>query len=242
MDHLVVEGTWPDRLRITRGWARAEARPWNDETPAAQLRLIRGGADFLVEATGVVGDRGGEPVYSPALYPTSTRVWNRAGYQRIDQLLVLERPLTLSSPEPAVAIRTGEPDWDGLVDVDRAAFEGFWRMSRTGLEESAAATRHSTVLTVGDTGRVQGYAIVGAQRGVGYLQRIAVEPESGRRGLGTELVRAGLSWARSHGCRSMVLNVRAGALPARGLYEATGFSDTGTRLEIMGHGVVPKPY
>lgn len=241
-DQLLVEGTWPDRLRITSGWARAEARPWNDESSAAQLRLIRGGADFLGEATRLVGDCGGDPVYSPALYPTATRVWKRAGFLQVDHLLVLERSLSVPWTEPSIPIRIGEPDWDDLLAVDRTAFEGFWRMSRLGLEESAGTTRHSAVITTGEPDRMRGYAIVGAQRGVGYLQRIAVDPASSGRGLGTDLVRAAMTWAHRHGGRSMILNVREQAMPARNLYQATGFNDTGTRLAIMGLGVPPQPY
>lgn len=236
-DLLVVEGTWPDRLRITRGWARAEARPWNDESGAAQLRMMRGGADFLGEATERVVAVGGDPVYSPALYPSSTRVWIRAGYQEFDQLFVLERSLMTTWPEPRCEVEAGNPDWNALVAVDRAAFEGFWRMSRVGLEEAARATSLSMVLTVGDGPGTRGYSIVGAQRGVGYLQRIAVDPTWGGRGVGTDLVLASLGWARSRGCRTMVLNVRHHAGPARRLYQATGFHDTGTRLSIMGNQV-----
>jgi ribosomal protein S18 acetylase RimI-like enzyme len=241
-DHLVVEGNWPGRLQITRAWARAEARPWNDESAAGQLRLVRGGADFLAEATRVVTEAGGSPVFSPALYPTSTRVWQRSGYRLFDQLVVMERSLMVPWPEPTLPITIDRPVWTDLLAVDHAAFEGFWRMSRLGLAESSAATRRSAVLTVETGGGIAGYAIVGAQRGVGYLQRIAVGPESREQGMGTALVRAAMTWARGQGCRTMILNVRKEATPARDLYHGAGFNTTDTRLEIMRHPGPSQPY
>ncbi len=234
-DIPVVEGTWPGRLEITRGWGRAVARPWNDDTTAAQIRMVRGSADFLDVATSLVGRAGGDPTYSPALYPSATRVWARAGYQMAGRLMVMERSLSVPWPHPHSRVDQTSNDWDALVALDRAAFEGFWRMGRFGLEEAYRATGRSMILTVGENGPV-GYAIVGAQRGVGYLQRIAVSPRAGGQGLGTDLVHSALAWARARGARTMLLNVREEASPARRLYHATGFHDTGTRLAIMGRG------
>jgi hypothetical protein len=44
-------GSWPEPIRLRRGWAKAEARPWNDATPDASLRIIRGSAPFVDACT-----------------------------------------------------------------------------------------------------------------------------------------------------------------------------------------------
>jgi len=236
-DRQVVEGVWPGPITITRGRSRADARRWNDETPAGHLRLVRGSADFLAEATATVAEYSGGLVYSPALYPSATRVWRRAGYRPFDSLIVMERGLAArwAAPERLVEPERN-PNWDRVVEIDDAAFEGFWRMSGIGLAESSAATRRGIVLTVEDGPGTVGYAIVGVDWGVAYLQRIAVMPQHSGKGIGADLLRAALNWARQEGARAVVLNVRDGADVARRLYQTHGFVDTGTRLEILGSG------
>ena len=44
---MTMRGTWPGPLTLRRNWARAEARPWNDNNTDASLRLVRGGGGFL---------------------------------------------------------------------------------------------------------------------------------------------------------------------------------------------------
>jgi ribosomal protein S18 acetylase RimI-like enzyme len=235
-DRLVVTGTWPRGLTITKGWARAEARRWNDDTEAGHIRLVRGRAEFLDEATGLVSHHAGGVVYSPALFPGATRVWARAGYQPIDSLLVMERDLSSPWPDPQRSLSSHPtPDWDSLVAVDAAAFEGFWRMSATGLRESATATRRGAVLVAAEEEAPIGFAIVGAEWGSGYLQRVAVSPAHRGQGIGTDLVRASLSWARRQGSRAMVLNVRQQSTAARRLYRRVGFVETPTHLQILCH-------
>jgi len=240
-NRLIVEGAWPENLTVTRGWARGEARPWNDETAAGHLRLLRGSSAFLDEATSLVATASDGTVYSPALYPASTRIWKRVGYQPTSHLLVLEKGLSFRSERPARPIAAiSSPDWDDILEVDRAAFEGFWRMSRAGLVEAAGATPNSTVLGFHIEDRLAGYAIVGTQRTASYLQRLAVDPEHSGQGLGTDLVRASFDWARRRGARSMILNVREQSTAARRLYQGEGFHDTGVRLEILSTTVLSR--
>jgi ribosomal protein S18 acetylase RimI-like enzyme len=231
---LVVEGEWPGRMSISRGWARAEARRWNDESEAGYVRLARGGADFLEAVTGLVGANGDGVVYSPALYPASTRVWYRAGYRVFDHLAMMERATTPAVPPGRHLIEAvDEPDWVEVAGVDMAAFEGFWRMGVTGLMESAAATPRSIVLIARHEGVLAGYAILGIDRGVSFLQRIAVLPRLGGLGYGSDLVRSAIVAARSHGASVVMLNVRHEAERARRLYRSQGFADTGSKLHLM---------
>ena len=185
-----IDGTWPEPIVLSRGCAKATARPWNDEDPSPMLRLERGASDFLSSATETLIGLTNASVYSPAIYPGSTRIWSRCGYEEVAQLRVMERPLSLPIGKPVSEVtETEDPDWNRLRTLDRKAFEGFWRMSVAGLEEARAATRRSTVFLASDEDAVVGYAIVGAQWNVAYLQRIAVDPAHSGRGLGTDLIR-----------------------------------------------------
>ncbi|MCI0425210.1 MAG: GNAT family N-acetyltransferase [Actinobacteria bacterium] len=239
---LAVEGVWPGPMTITRGWAKAMGRRWNDESEAGYLRLLRGGPDFLVEATHHLAGTGDGVVYSPALHTTATRVWRRAGYRVCDNLMVMERSLSRPwRPVSGVSEPAPKPDWPAIDDVDRTAFTGFWRMGVTGLVESAAAARRSIVFTTSENGAIVGFSIVGTDGDVGYLQRIAVGETHTRRGIGSDLLAASLDWARRQGSQNMLLNVRTEAEAALGLYRSFGFIETRTRLEILVYGKADGP-
>ncbi len=211
------------------------ARPWNDEAPDAFLRLERGRTEFLRSASEEVSSICGSGVFSPAMFPGSTHIWARAGYEEIRQLEVMERPLGISVEAPLREVREDlKPNWDRLLAIDRAAFEGFWRMSLEGLREALSSTNPSTVMTIGE--EVSGYAIVGSQWGIAYLQRVAIDPDRGGRGLGTDLIRAALKWGQTTSAGSMVLNVRSENERARRVYERQGFTVTGTNLHILRYG------
>jgi ribosomal protein S18 acetylase RimI-like enzyme len=231
-----VDGTWPGQLSLSSGWFRARARPWNDTVTDPMIRLERGGVEFLTMVTNRLGDMGGGGAYSPALYPGSTRVWKRAGYHEVAALAIMERGLGGTVPEPSLPITTAEvPDWEAVMAIDRAAFEGFWGMSALGLAEAHGTSRATTLLTASIDEGPAGYALVGCQWGVAYLHRIAVHPEAAGRGLGTSLLSASFVWALGAGGRSMVLNVRPGNHRARRVYERAGFTATGTDLLILRH-------
>lgn len=234
---LRVEGSWPGPITLSAGWLRARARPWNESVTDPMVRLERGGAEFLTTVTRSLHDMGPGSVYSPALYPGSTRVWKRAGFTGYATLDVMERSLALDTSHPGsggVGIED-DPNWDEVLELDRLAFEGFWGMSRLGLAEAHHTNKSTVLLTARTAGRLSGYCIVGAQWGTVYLHRIAVRPEETGRGLGAKLVAAAVDWGASNGSQSIVLNVRPGNTTAKRLYERLGFADTRTALEVLRH-------
>ena len=232
-----IDGSWPHRVTIGRGWARAFARQWNDDPSAAFLRLDRGGQDFLADATESLSGYGVSDVYSPALYPASTRIWSRAGYEEAHRLRVMERSLAARAGTPSADVVETAVELDELASLDAEAFEGFWRLTEPGLAEALEATTRSSVLSLRSDSGLTGYAIVGSQWGVSYLQRIAVRPSHRGQGFGRDLVRAAVTWARRSASRVMVLNVRDENAPARAVYSKEGFVDTSTHLRILRHAL-----
>lgn len=233
---LNLSGVWPSPISIGRGWAKATARPWNQEGPDAFIRLERGGADFLAAVTDYLIEITSAPVYSPAMYPSSTRVWKRAGYTEAENLEVFERATITTGPPGVAPAKT--IDWPTIQAIDDASFEGFWRMSTDGLKEALDSTRQSSLLVYGEDSIV-GYAIVGAQWNMSYLQRIAVLPDRTGYGIGRALLDGALAWGRRQGAPTMILNVRAENLKARRLYESAGFVATGTNLRILRYDSSP---
>lgn len=222
---MKMRGNWPGPITLRRGWSLATARPWNDESPNAHLRLIRGTGDFLRDAALAIPIKGGS-VLSPPLAAGSTSMWEQAGFQPHLVLDMFQRDLLARQAAPAIPVVTGEEaEWARAAEIDRAAFESLWRLGTAGLKEALAATPTSSFLTVrSDTGETTGFAIVGAGSSTGYLQRVAVDPAHTRQGYGRALVRASLGWARSRGCRTMLLNTQPDNEPAGRLYEDEGFT------------------
>lgn len=68
------------------------------------------------------------------------------------------------------------------------------------------------------------------------LTEIAVEPACRNRGYGRALLRWLIDFGMRHGCSRVILEVRAGNVPARGLYESYGFQVDGTRPRYYGNG------
>lgn len=234
---LRVDGTWPGHMTLSSGWYRARVRPWNDSVTAPMIRLDRGGGEFLTSITRYLNDIGEFVAYSPALYPDSTGVWERGGFKAHVRLELMEHGLR-SPPHPGQVldvITTAEPDWSKIHDLDSRSFHGFWTMSETGLREAFETNRTSTVLQIFAEATLAGYAIVGMQWGIGYLHRIAVSPEAGGAGRGAALLDSALVWARAHGARSMILNVRNENQRALRLYERGGFTKTGSSLVVLRH-------
>jgi [ribosomal protein S18]-alanine N-acetyltransferase len=68
------------------------------------------------------------------------------------------------------------------------------------------------------------------------VHRLVVEPRSRRRGIGIDLVRAGLERVRQHGVREVILDVGYGNEPAIALYQQLGFEQLSARRNYYGPG------
>lgn len=230
---MKTRGTWPGPITLRRGWSLATARPWNDESSDAHLRLIRGTAEFLRDAALAIPMKDGL-VLSPPLAAGSTSMWEQADFQPHLVLDMFQRDLLARQAAPAIPVVAGEDaEWARAAEIDHAAFEPLWRLGAAGLKEALAATPTSSFLTVrSDNGETTGFAIVGAGTSTGYLQRVAVDPAHARQGYGRALVRASLGWARNRGCRTMLLNTQPDNESAGSLYEQEGFTRVAAGLVI----------
>lgn len=232
-ERLRIRGDWPGRVELTAGWAKAVARPWNDDVDAVSLRLERGGVRFLSRCATLCRGWSRE-VLSPATLPSGARLWKEAGFAEIDRLLLLEHNLS-ACPAPGHEIEYGglEPS-EELLAIDQAAFDPRWRLGRLGLAESVVATSKSTVVRIRNPdGVVGGFAICGTSLGTAYLQRLAVSPASRSRGLGGSLVSACVNWCRRHHARVLLVNTQADNVSAASLYRRYGFRDVPGGLLLL---------
>lgn len=224
--HRVFQrGTWPGSVSLRRGWARAEARPWNDLYIDAHLRLVRGGSGFLKDCTKRLLDLGAPTILSTPLAGSARRPWESAGFEPYLDLALMRRSLDAEVPAPDHLVHTEpEIDLDQLLDIDVAAFEGFWRFDRNALHEATHTTSKSDVFVISDgDGGLSGYAIVGYGFAISYLQRVAVHPDWQGQGMGRSLVRAASRASRRAGAKALLLNTKHENSGALALYESEGF-------------------
>ena len=217
-------GTWPGRITLRRGWARAEARPWNDDEPQASLRLLRGGASFLDACASRLVALGATGVISPPLPISARRSWEQAGFKTYVDLALMRKSLDTPGRAPDhLVIDNDDCALENLLRIDAAAFSPFWRFNRDGLEEAIQATSRSTILTIqGGDGAPIAYAVVGFGSAISYLQRVAVGPEWQGHGMGRSLVRVAGRKARAAGAKVLLLNTQTDNDPAITLYEDEG--------------------
>ena len=194
-------GRWPGRISLRRGWARAEARPWNDDEPQAALRLLRGGASFLEACAEHLLQLGPSGVISPPLPESAQRAWTQAGFAPFVDLALMRKSLDSAPGSPNhLVIEQLPADLSELLAIDEAAFAPFWRFNDGALEEAIGATSRSTTLVIlGSDGSPIAYAVVGFGSAIAYLQRVAVEPRWQGHGMGRSLVRVVARKARSAG-------------------------------------------
>lgn len=228
---LRSRGAWPDRVILSQGWGKAHARPWNDDTPAATVRLERGSARFLAVCTEWLAGRA-QPIISPALPPERTGLWTASGYLPSAHLLLFEHDL-IEVVKPSSEIMNGVGSGlAALADVDHSAFPPPWRTSALGLAESLQATTRSAVHRIEVDGNLIGFALSGMALGIGYLQRLAVRPEFQGQGIGSDLIAASLRWARQVGAGSVLVNTQPDN-PAADLYRNRGFRPVRGGLEVL---------
>ncbi len=227
-------GSWPEPVKLRRGWARAHARRWNDAVDDATLRVSRGGSPFIDACSAYLLEAGAPSVLSPPLTNSSAQAWESVGYEQFAPLALMRLDLDRSSATPDHLVSTGSVPVESLLDVDRAAFDAFWRFDRHGLQEAIDATSATTTLTIaGPDADPIAYAVLGLGNAISYLQRLAVHPSWQGAGMGRSLVRAAVRTARAAGSRAMVLNTQQDNEAAIGLYESEGFLIEPSALAVL---------
>ena len=121
-----------------------------------------------------------------------------------------------------------------MLALDRRAFDTFWGMDDAGLSEALAATPISRFRVAIDR-EIAGYGVFGRAGDRGYVQRLAVDPDRFRQGIGTRLLADGLRWMRRHHVHRAMVNTQEGNEPALALYIHAGF-----RLEPAGLTVLTR--
>lgn len=151
------------------------------------------------------------------------RVWATShGYVEEEGSYVLQLDGGLEPGSGAVREIT-DADRDTVARLHEELFPG---THTTGPELAAGHDETHRRLVVEADGVVVAYIAVERQAdGSGYIDYLGVAPAARRRGLGADLVRAGVAELRRLGVTSIGLTVRVGSEGARELYRSLGFDE-----------------
>lgn len=230
-----VRGDWPGVVTLRAGFAKGVARPWNESRADAHLRVDRGSVGFVKSAHSALIDLGAPAVTSPPLPVPRMSMWRDAGFAPWLELHMYGRDLMRKPPAPAHVVETGDAAaWTSAIAIDGRAFDEVWQLGPLGLAEAREATSTSVFSVVRDVeGTVAGFVIVGIGSRIGYLQRVAVDPEARGQGYGRALVRFAIRWTTEHGGTSLLLNTQPDNDLAARLYRSEGFSRIPNRLSVL---------
>ena len=221
-------------LILRQNWAKATARPWNDSSPGASLRLERGSSEFLTQCAVHLTEAGAQWVGSPPIDSSTGAVWESAGFQKFLTLDLYGRDLRHPVEPPSLDVAQGAAaDLPAAIEIDRLAFDQIWQLGSLGIAEARAATPRSAFLITHEDDAVSAFAIVGLAGTIGYLQRLAVHPSSTGKGHGRSLLRASLKWCHQRGATQQLLNTRPGNEAAGGLYRSEGYSVNPGALSVL---------
>lgn len=123
----------------------------------------------------------------------------------------------------------GPTDATAIAALERRCFSDPWseRSFREALDASS-----TFVLVAEDAGdAIAGYFVGHVAAGSAEVLNLAVAPEARRRGLGRELLEAGLLELAGRGAEEVFLEVRESNLAAQALYRSYGFREVGRRRD-----------
>lgn len=172
--------------------------------------------------------RGDRALRTSALFPAAAELFTAAGFEPIDRLALLriDLPFTgASRDDPSEVPLAPLRPWSrrAAATVDRAAFGPLWGNSPASLRDTLHATPANRGRIVRLDRQVVACAISGAAGAVGYVQRVAVDPEHRRRGFARHLVLDGLDWMTEQGATTALVNTGIANEPALALYRTLGF-------------------
>ncbi len=194
-------------------------------------------ATTIAEALEDLRRRGHDRVITGALHHHELDPFLDAGFTVHERLHLLRHDLgSLPEPSHQPLRRAWRRDRAGILEVDSAAFDDFWKLDHRGLDDAVKATPTARVRVLGRAGRgepVRAYAVTGRAGGRGYVQRLAVRPADQRHGIGAALVSDSLRWLLRRGAHEALVNTQEHNHGALALYLRCGFALEPTGLTVL---------
>lgn len=202
---------------------------WRDPDHGLRSDLVRAALDEIAQQGG-----GHVHVWIPKPTPADDAVAEAAGLRRGRDLFQMRRPLPVERMHASLATRPFRPggDEERWLAVNNRAFRGHPEQGVWTLETMAEREQQDWFDPDGFLLHEVGADLAGFcwtkvhdEEQLGEIYVIAVNPDYQGRGLGKQLVLAGLDYLAGKGLPTAMLYVDRDNVEARGLYKALGFSD-----------------
>jgi mycothiol synthase len=210
--------------------------------PEARRRGV--GGRLLAEVLADIGDASSLAAWLHGDHPAAHLLAERHGFDRVRELWVMRRPLSVPLPEltepDGVTLRGFRPgDEDELLRVNSRAFVGHpeqGAMDAANLAERMAEPWFDPdgliVAVAGD--RMLGFHWTKQHSpSLGEVYVVAIDPDAQGRGLGRALTLAGLRHLASRGLDEVLLYVEADNAPAIAVYSRLGFTHAPADTHLM---------
>ena len=126
-----------------------------------------------------------------------------------------------------------EAHLDQVEAMERACFSDPW--SRRTLEELLLDPMARSLAAGAGDGTLLGYASAQAVLDEGYVNNVAVRPQSRRQGVASLLLEALWEWGAERGLAFLTLEVRASNAAGQALYTKHGYRAVGRRRDYYRH-------
>lgn len=230
---------------IRLGRESVRVAPWRGDPAVAQIGLVPDtpfpSADLVRHSAKTLATHGFSRALTSALTPLEQAGFLAAGFVVEETLRLLGMELRRSDLEPvppgARLVRVPARSHPEVLAVDGAAFAEFWRFDGFALADALAATPavrfRRAVERSSNPRRTIGYAICGRAGRRGYVQRLAVHPDSQGHGTGRRLLLDGLHWLAARGANRVLVNTQSSNRAALDLYTAVGFREEPVGLSVL---------
>lgn len=156
--------------------------------------------------------------------------YREAGFEVQERIVMCRRALSGAAtpseeavPHDVVVLDASADDEEGILALDAACFDEFWRYDP---ETFRSIARAGTVARAVRAGRTIGYTLWVRRGTEGTVARLAVDPTVRDRGVGSALLREAVARLAREGARAATLTTQEENEAARRLYLREGFHES----------------
>ena len=211
-------------------------RKWNDIESVIYFEKIFGGRQLLKRFNTESVDKN-LIFHSSMVNENLSEQWISSGWKEVAKLNVLS--LNLRDIEVSNTITPNhetfkESSIDNLINLDKNIFESYWQNSSAAFTETIQSCPENYLFFTNQNDQNVGYAILGVNRKLGYLQRFGIHRDYQNKGLGKELLDKILKFSKDKKLLNIRLNTQKENTFAQSLYTKNGFQFTKTNYCIFG--------
>ena len=213
-------------------------RKWNEFVDYVYFEKILGGKSLLKN----ISKKSQElnlSFNSSMISEVEAKKWVEAGWVEKHSLLICEsnlkdvKKINQSDYKSIEHTRFNLSDIETLLEIDGKIFSSYWKNSYSNFVETMKSCNNNHLFKIFSDNELRGYAILGETRGFTYLQRFGVDKDFQKQGIGDNLLKYVLSFAKSKNYKKMKLNTQENNKSALRLYTKNSFSVSKKKLLIM---------